>query len=77
MPITGSKCVDLIITEKGVFEVDKRNGLTLIEIAEGVTLDNLRATTGCDFKVKQKVFFNLLKKSLLLLFFQFCRLQII
>lgn len=51
LPLTGSKCVDLIITEKCVFEVNKEDGLTLIEIAEGVTIPDIINSTGCEFKV--------------------------
>ena len=51
LPITGAKCVDLIITEKCVFEVNKEDGLTLIEIAEGVDMADIVSSTGCEFKV--------------------------
>jgi len=51
LPLTGKNCVDIIITEMGVFDVDKDKGLTLIEIADGVTLDQVKAATGCDFHV--------------------------
>jgi 3-oxoacid CoA-transferase B subunit len=51
-PLTGKGVVDMIITEKAVFQVDKvgGTGLTLIEIAPGLTVNDLRAVTGCDFK---------------------------
>jgi acyl CoA:acetate/3-ketoacid CoA transferase beta subunit len=52
LPLTGARCVDLVITDKAVFEVDKKNGLTLIEIAEGLTLEQLRAVTGCEYIVR-------------------------
>lgn len=55
LPLTGRQCVDLIITEKGVFTVDKEKGLTLIEITEGLTVDDLRASTGCDFAVSDNL----------------------
>ena len=58
MPLTGSKVVDLIITEKCVFEVNKEDGLTLIEIAEGADIADILSSTGCEFKV----FFFLIKK---------------
>lgn len=51
LPLTGKNCVDMIITEMGVFSVDKTKGLTLIEIADGVNLDQIRSATGCDFEV--------------------------
>ena len=51
LPLTGSRCVDLIITEKCVFEINKAEGLTLIELAEGIQLQEILDTTGCEFKV--------------------------
>ena len=53
MPLTGAKCVDLIITDKCVFEVNKVDGLTLIELAEGVDIPEILNTTGCEFKVSE------------------------
>jgi len=51
LPLTGKNCVDMIITEMGVFKVDKVKGLTLIEIGDGVTVEQVKAATGCDFAV--------------------------
>ncbi|KAH9945941.1 3-oxoacid CoA-transferase [Epithele typhae] len=52
LPLTGARTVSLIITELAVFEVDRLGGeLTLTELAEGVTLDEVKAKTGCDFMV--------------------------
>ncbi|NXD46657.1 SCOT1 transferase, partial [Copsychus sechellarum] len=51
LPLTGKQCVDRIITEKAVFDVDKKKGLTLIEIWEGLTVDDIKKSTGCDFAV--------------------------
>ncbi|KAJ8260742.1 hypothetical protein COCON_G00164650 [Conger conger] len=51
LPLTGKQCVDRIITEKAVFDVDKNKGLTLIEIWEGLTPDDIRACTGAEFEV--------------------------
>uniref|UniRef100_A0A4W5NVB0 Succinyl-CoA:3-ketoacid-coenzyme A transferase n=1 Tax=Hucho hucho TaxID=62062 RepID=A0A4W5NVB0_9TELE len=51
LPLTGKQCVDRIITEKAVFDVDKASGLTLIEIWTGLTPDDIRACTGTDFAV--------------------------
>lgn len=50
-PLTGKHCVDRIITDMGVFDVDMKKGLTLIELADGVTLEDIRAATGCPFEV--------------------------
>jgi 3-oxoacid CoA-transferase len=58
LPLTGAKCVDLIITDKCVFEVNKEEGLTLIEIAEGVQIPDILNSTGCDFKVNKLAFFD-------------------
>lgn len=51
LPLTGLRCVDLIITEKGVFKVDPKRGLTLIELADDCTLDDVKQATGCSFEV--------------------------
>lgn len=50
LPLTGAKCVDMIVTSHAVFKVDHREGLTLVELAEGVTEDELRGITGADFR---------------------------
>jgi 3-oxoacid CoA-transferase len=51
LPLTGKQVVDLIITDLCVFEVAKGKGLTLIELQEGVTVDEVKAKTGCAFEV--------------------------
>jgi len=51
LPLTSPKSVDRIITELAVFDVDKKHGLTLIEIAEDTTVDEVRKETGCHFEV--------------------------
>merc|ERR1712157_98470 len=55
LPLTGRCVVDRIITDKGVFDTDKVNGgeggLTLVEIAPGFSVRDVRDATGCDFKV--------------------------
>ena len=50
LPLTGVKVVDLVITDLAVFHVDKdKGGLTLVEAAPGVTVDELRAKTEAAF----------------------------
>ena len=53
LPLTGAGVVDLVITDLGVFAIDKKNGggMKLIEIAEGVSLDEIRAQTEAAFDV--------------------------
>jgi 3-oxoacid CoA-transferase len=51
LPLTGKEVVDLIITDLCVFEVAKGKGLTLVELNEGVSLDEVKAKTGCEFEV--------------------------
>jgi 3-oxoacid CoA-transferase len=53
LPLTGHNVVDRIITDMCVFDCDKvgGTGLTLVEIAPNLTVDDIRAATGCDFKV--------------------------
>uniref|UniRef100_A0A8C1MP08 Succinyl-CoA:3-ketoacid-coenzyme A transferase n=1 Tax=Cyprinus carpio TaxID=7962 RepID=A0A8C1MP08_CYPCA len=55
LPLTGKQCVDRIITEKAVFDVDKDKGLTLIEVWEGLTPDDIKKCTGTDFEVNETI----------------------
>jgi 3-oxoacid CoA-transferase subunit B len=47
LPLTGAGVVDMVITDLGVFLVDKKQGggLSLIELAPDVTFDEIRAKT--------------------------------
>jgi len=52
LPLTGKGVVDLVITDMCVFEVDKESSrLKLIEIAKGLTVDDIKSNTGCSFDV--------------------------
>lgn len=51
LPLTGKRCVDTIITEKCVFDVKPHKGLTLVEIADGLTVKDIEACTECSFQV--------------------------
>jgi 3-oxoacid CoA-transferase subunit B len=51
LPLTGAGCVDLVITDLCVFAVDRRgSGMTLVELAPGVGLDEVRAKTEASFE---------------------------
>lgn len=50
LPLTGLKCVHRIITEMCVFDVGT-DGLEMVEIWEGVTVEEVRKMTGSTFRV--------------------------
>jgi 3-oxoacid CoA-transferase subunit B len=54
LPFTGLKVVNLIVTEMAVIEVTP-SGLVLHEVAAGTTLDKVKAATGADLIVPDKV----------------------
>jgi 3-oxoacid CoA-transferase subunit B len=55
LPLTGKACIDLVITDLCVFEVDRGVGFKLIELAEGVTLDEVKSKTEAAFSVSDKL----------------------
>ncbi|AOW25313.1 succinyl-CoA--3-ketoacid-CoA transferase [Sphingomonas melonis TY] len=50
LPLTGKACVDLIVTDLGVIACDKP-GLRLVELAPGVTIEEIGAKTGAALDV--------------------------
>lgn len=49
LPLTGQKCIDMIVTDLGVFEMDKdAKRFRLVELATNVTLDEVKAKTEAD-----------------------------
>jgi 3-oxoacid CoA-transferase subunit B len=51
LPLTGKACVDMVVTELGVFQIERGKGMTLTEIAPGTTVDEVKAQTGGSFAV--------------------------
>lgn len=53
LPLTGARVTDLVITDLGVFTVARQGppSLTLIELAEGVSVEEIRAKTEASFNV--------------------------
>ena len=57
LPLTGAGVVDMVITDLGVFNIDRKggSGMTLIELAPGVTIDEITKKTQASFKVDAKL----------------------
>ena len=53
LPLTAMRCVDLVITDLGVLAVDKTGdrGFSLVEVAPGVSVDEIVAATEADLRV--------------------------
>jgi 3-oxoacid CoA-transferase subunit B len=50
LPLTGTRVVDVLITDLAVFEIDKRHGgVRLVELAPGITAAEIRAKTKADY----------------------------
>jgi 3-oxoacid CoA-transferase len=56
LPLTGKGVVNMIVTNLCVFEVEPDGlGLMLTELMPGATVDEIRAKTGCDFRVSENL----------------------
>lgn len=52
LPLTGTQVVDLLITDLGVYEIDRKAGKTMLqELATDVTVDEVREKTEAKFEV--------------------------
>jgi len=56
LPLTGARVVSTIITDLCVFQVDRENGgLTLTELAPGITVDEVKEKTDATFDVAKDI----------------------
>jgi 3-oxoacid CoA-transferase subunit B/3-oxoadipate CoA-transferase beta subunit len=51
LPLTGTRVVDMVISNLGVFEIERGVGMKLIELAPGVSVDEVKAKTEADFEI--------------------------
>lgn len=53
LPLTGKRVADLVITDLGTFEIQKRGDvkMTLTGLADGVTVDEIRSKTAAEFSI--------------------------
>ena len=52
LPLTGTQVVDMLITDLGVYEIDRKSSqTTLVELASDVTIDEVRDKTEASFNV--------------------------
>jgi 3-oxoacid CoA-transferase subunit B len=50
LPLTGAGVVDMLVTDLAVFSIDRRGGgVVLLELAPGVTVDQIKAVTEASF----------------------------
>lgn len=50
LPLTGKGCNSMVVTEMAVFDYSNEGRITLKEIAEGLTIDDVKKATGCSFE---------------------------
>jgi 3-oxoacid CoA-transferase subunit B len=56
LPLTGAGVIDMVITDLAVFNIDKvKGGMTLIELAPGVTVDEVKQKTEAAFAIDAKL----------------------
>ena len=52
LPLTGTQVVDMLITDLGVYKIDRKLGVTtLVELAPDITVDEVRDNTEAHFEV--------------------------
>ena len=56
LPITGVRCVSMLVTERAVFDIDTKDGkMTLTEYAPGETVESIRAVTEAEFDISPEL----------------------
>ena len=57
LPLTGRRVADMVITDLGVFTLERRGepNMVLIELADGVSVDEIAAKTEASFSVAQSL----------------------
>eukprot|EP01126_Amoeba_proteus_P057240 TRINITY_DN7273_c0_g1_i11.p1 TRINITY_DN7273_c0_g1~~TRINITY_DN7273_c0_g1_i11.p1 ORF type:complete len:497 (-),score=121.45 TRINITY_DN7273_c0_g1_i11:132-1622(-) len=55
LPLTGERCVNVIITDLAVFEVHPKEGLILVEVAKDSSVDEIKTKTGCNFLISPQI----------------------
>jgi 3-oxoacid CoA-transferase subunit B len=56
LPLTGRQCIDMVITDLCVFQIDKdKRRFCLTELAPGATVDEIKAKTSAQFSVADSV----------------------
>ena len=51
LPLTGKAVVDMVITNMGVFTIERGKGMSLVELAPDVTVDDVKASTEADLTI--------------------------
>ena len=51
LPLTGKACVDMVVTEMGVFRIARGKSMTLTEKAPELSVEEIRKATPCAFEV--------------------------
>ena len=51
LPLTGRQVVDMVITNLGVFAIERGKGMTLVELAPDVSVDDVKASTEATLEI--------------------------
>jgi acetate CoA/acetoacetate CoA-transferase beta subunit len=54
LPLTSGKCVDLIITDRAVFQIEQ-GSLVLLEYFSTTTIEEIKKITACPFKIHHEI----------------------